>query len=373
MVISSIIVLGVLILVHELGHFFAARISGIRVTELALGFGPKIFGWERNKTKFSLRIFPLGGFCRMLGETPEEAEEPDSLPQKPAIKRAFVLASGSLMNLFLALLLFFMIFFLFLGIPDTESTSLGYILENSPADKAGLVEGDKLLAIDGEAVSNWDDIITGISAKPDQKVELLVVRNAAGLSHTYSTQEMRDMILENDPNPSGYNINDLLTLVDREKTFIVVPEIFPETDRVMIGIGQSRERFQFIPSLKAGASEFGGIISSITQVITGRAPLDVAGPVGIFIVIGEVAQTGLINLIFLTAVISVSLGIMNLLPIPALDGGRLLFLLVETVRGKKIDPEKEGLIHFIGFALLILLVLFVTYYDLIRWDILQSN
>jgi len=337
MILSSIVVLGFLILIHELGHFFAARLSGMKVLELAMGFGPKIIGWEKKGTKFSIRVFPLGGFCNILGLNPEEAKDPDGFAQKSPLKRAVVLASGSLMNLLLALILFFLIFFAFLGVADNESTVLGYILEDFPAEQAGLLAGDKLLAIDGEAVSNWDDIIAGISAKPNDEVTLSISRNG----------ELRDIS--------------------------VVTKLVPETERAMIGIGQSRKKFSFFPSLQAGAAEFGGVIRSLSHVVTGKAPLDVAGPVGIFIVIGEVAQTGLINLIFLTAIISMSLGIMNLLPIPALDGGRLLFLLVETVRGKKIDPEKEGLIHFIGFAILILLVLFVTYYDLIRWNILPSN
>jgi regulator of sigma E protease len=141
----------------------------------------------------------------------------------------------------------------------------------------------------------------------------------------------------------------------------------------MIGIGPAMLKYRFMPSLQFSFERFGMIIASMFQVLTGQAPLDVAGPVGIIFVIGEVAQTGFINLLLLTALISISLGIMNLLPIPALDGGRLFFLLVEAVRGRKIDPEKEGFIHFIGFALLILLILFITYQDLLRWVIIPGN
>lgn len=329
--IASIFVFGLLILVHELGHYFVARLTGIRVLELAMGFGPKLIGWNRKGIAYSLRAVPLGGFCRLLGESADEADEPDSFPRKPVASRAAVLLAGSGMNLLLAIVVFFIIFFFIVGVPVTDSSLIGYIIDDSPAEAAGLKPGDLITTIDGDSIGTWEDVLAAISVKPDREISLTVERDG----------------------------------VLRE--FSVVSEAIPETNRGIIGIGPSIERFRFFPSLAISLDRFGMVIASIYQVVTGRAPLDVAGPVGIVFVIGEVAQTGFVNLMMLTALISISLGIMNLLPIPALDGGRLFFLLVEAVRGRRIDPEKEGFVHFIGFALLILLILFITYQDLLRW------
>jgi regulator of sigma E protease len=335
--IAAIFVFGLLILVHELGHYYAARLTGIKVLELAIGFGPKLTGWSKNGIDYSIRVFPLGGFCRMLGENPEEAEEPDSFPQKPALSRALVLVSGALMNLVLSIVVFFIIFFFITGVPGYDSSAIGYIIEEAPAEEAGLQEGDKIISINGIEVDEWHDVLREISSRPEEKINLLVARNGTELSY------------------------ELVTVVSEE------------TGSGMIGIGPEMPRFRFLTSLKISLERFAMVIGSIFQVFTGQAPLDVTGPVGIIFVIGEVAQTGFVNLLLLMALISISLGIMNLLPIPALDGGRLFFLLVEVVRGKRIDPDKEGFVHFIGFALLILLILFITYQDLLRWVIVPSN
>lgn len=335
--IASVFVFGLLILVHELGHYFVARLTGIKVLELAIGFGPKIFGWTKNNIDYSLRAVPLGGFCRLLGESPEEAKLPDSFPQKPVLSRAAVLIAGAAMNLFLAILVFFIIFFFIAGAPVNDSGKIGYIVDDFPAQEAGLQTGDIIRSIEGQPISGWEDIITIISARPEQAITVEI---------------------ERDGSVKEYNI-------------VTITE--PGSERGIIGIGQPIERFRFLASLGLSFERFGMVIASIFQVLTGQAPLDVAGPVGIVFVIGEVAQTGFVNLLLLTALISISLGIMNLLPIPALDGGRLLFLMVEAVRGKKIDPEKEGMIHFIGFALLIVLILFITYQDILRFFIAPGN
>ncbi len=336
-IIASVLIFGLFILVHELGHYFVARLMGIRVLELAIGFGPKVIGWTKEKIDYSLRIFPLGGFCRMLGENPDEADEPDSFQNKPIISRAIVLLAGAGMNLILSVAIFFVIFFFLIGVPVTDSGMIGQVIEDMPAENAGLQEGDVITSIDGQVVKSWEDVLDYISEKPASEIKLLIARD------------------------------------DSEFPVLLQTEIDNETGRGMIGITPPIQKYRFFESLRISFQRFYMIISSIIQVITGKAPLDVAGPVGIIFVIGEVAQTGIVNLLLLTALINISLGFMNLLPIPALDGGRLLFLIIEGLRGKRIDPEKEGVIHFIGFALLILLILFVTYQDLIRWDIIPGN
>jgi len=177
--VASVLIFGLLILVHELGHYFVARLTGIRVLELAIGFGPKIFGWTKNNIDYSLRIFPLGGFCRMLGQNPEEADEPDSFPQKPILSRAAVLVSGAGMNLILAIVVFFIIFFFLIGVPVTNSGMIGQVIADMPAENAGLQNGDIITSIDGQAVRDWEDVLILISSKPAVEIELLVARDQA--------------------------------------------------------------------------------------------------------------------------------------------------------------------------------------------------
>ncbi len=335
-ILAAIFVFGLLILAHELGHYFAARIAGIRVLELAIGFGPKLVGWTRNNIDYSLRAVPLGGFCRMMGESPEEARDPDSFTQKPILSRMAVLLSGSVMNLVLAVLVFFLIFFFIVGVAG-DKAQIGYIVENSPAAEIGLDAGDEIKAINNKPVEKWEDVLSIISGKPNQQIQLDVIRNG--------------------------EVRDYKVIADEE----------PHTGRGIIGIGPVMQRYRILPSLHNSFRQFGMIIAAFYQVLSGQAPLDVAGPVGIVHVIGEVAETGFVNLLLLTGLISINLGIINLLPIPALDGGRLLFLLVEAVRGRPIEPEKEGFIHFLGFAFLIALILFITYQDVLRLFFSQNN
>ncbi len=335
--IASIIIFGILVFVHEFGHFIAARLSGIKVVELAIGFGPKVFGRQREETAYSLRIFPLGGFCRMFGDTPEEINEPGSFSSKPPASRAAVLAAGSVMNLLLSLLLFFIIFFFFIGVQQLDSSVIGTVLPGTPAEGAGLQDRDEITAINGEPVEKWMEIVQSIEKHPGEEISLLAKRDG--------------MI----------------------KEFYLYAEADPDSGMGKIGIAPVIKKYQLMGALGSSFERFGMIIASIFQVITGRVPLDLTGPVGIVITIGEVARTGFVNLLWLTGLISISLGLVNLLPIPALDGGRLLFVLIEAVRGRPLDPEKEGLIHFIGFALLILLILLITYNDLIRWDIIPGR
>jgi len=332
--VASIFVFGLLIFAHEFGHYLAARLSGIKVLELAIGFGPKLIGWRKSEIDYSWRLFPLGGFCRMLGENPADPAVKGNFAQSPRHLRAIVLAAGSMMNLMLAVTVFFIIFYFLIGIPLLETARLGTVFPDSPAERAGLAAGDEIVSINGEQVGEWTDVVAAVEGRAGETIEVAVKRNGQMFEFTPEVEQVA------------------------------------EDGRGMIGIAPVVEKYRFLDSLTTSLERLGGVVSSIYQVISGRAPLDISGPVGIIMVVGEVAQTGFINLLWLTGLISTSLGLMNLLPLPALDGGRLLFILIESVRGKPLDPEKESFVHFIGFALLILLILLVTYQDLLRWDIL---
>lgn len=331
-IIASIFIFGLLIFVHELGHYLAARRAGIKVLEFALGFGKELIGWEKDGTRYTLRIFPLGGFCRLLGEDTEEHEQEGNFQNKSIPARFAVIAAGPVMNFVLAVVLFTLMYFFFLGVPQQDSTRIGEVLPDGRAAQVGLMSGDQILAINDVNVEDWQDVVARINANPEREIMLQVERNG------------------------------------QEYMVSVVP--VEQDGRGLIGITPEYKKFAFIPSIVWGFNYTWFFIKlifvSFYQMITGVIPADVAGPVGIVAVVGEVMQTGLSNLLSLAAIISINLGIINLLPIPALDGSRLLFLSLEGIRGKPIDPQKEGFIHFIGFAVLIMLMIFVSFQDIFR-------
>lgn len=336
--IASIIIFGLLIFFHEFGHFIVAKKTGIDVLEFAIGFGPKVISTEREGTVYSLRAFPLGGFCRLKGETPEEAEEKGSFQGKPLFQRFSVIVAGPIMNFILAILLFFIIYFFIFGVPVTGSTQIGEVLPGDRADEAGLQEGDIILAIDNKSMEDWEEVVETINAHPEEELLLTIERDG------------------------------------EIKEFDVAPRKENQTGRGLMGIASQTKKFSFFSSLALSISStwwfIQFIVISIVQIITGQTAADVAGPIGIVQMVGEVAETGMYNLLTLAAILSIHLGLLNLLPIPALDGSRLMFFLIEGIRGKPVDPDKEGFIHFIGFALLILLAIFIAFRDLTRLNIL---
>jgi len=299
-------------------------------------------GWASKETSYSLRAVPMGGFCRMLGEDPEESEMPDNFTKKPLLNRIIVVAAGSLMNFVLAILIFFSVFYLISGIPEQESTRIGSIESGMPAEEAGLEAGDKVLYINDAPVDNWNELVEQIEERPGEKLDILYERDG----QQYET--------------------------------IVVPVEDEVQQRARIGIAVMQDRFNLVESAKLSYQNFASVFIVLYQYVTDQLPEEVeeenggiTGPVGIVFLIRDFAAVGIESLMLLTALLSINLGIVNLLPIPALDGGRLLFLFVEGIRGRPVDPEKEGLIHFIGFALLITFILVITYRDLFQWGILE--
>lgn len=336
-VIAAIVIFGLLIFFHELGHFLVAKRVGIGVIEFAIGFGPRLISQQSGDTVYSLRVFPLGGFVRLVGEDPEESDEEGSFQNKPVWARFSVIAAGPIMNFILAVLLFSLIYFAFLGVPVAGSTVIGAVMEDGRAEMAGLQPGDRIVSIAGERVDDWGQLVARIHAHPDEEIAIEFERDG----------QIRNVS--------------------------VVPERDPQTAEGRIGIQQQTVMFAPLLSLRAGVEHTIWFIrlfaTSIMQMVTGRAAPDVVGPVGIIRIVGEVAKTGVVNLMSLAAIISLNLGILNLLPIPALDGSRLMFLLLEGVRGRPIDPQKESFIHFIGFTVLILLMIVIAYRDLTRLNI----
>lgn len=341
--IASIIIFGLIIFVHEFGHYSFAKISGIRVEEFALGMGPKVVSFKRGETLYSLRAFPLGGFCKMSGETgnedysPTRAYDPKRFDQKPILSRMAVIVGGPLMNFLLAALLLTLIFTV-LGVPKDYTNAIGEVVAGTPAEEAGLKSGDKILEIDGNPVESWSNLVEIIHAKPEKEISLKIER------------------------------------ADKQFVVNVVPSLDPQSNTGKIGItpGEAKwERIGFAAGIKEGITRTYQItfltIAGLIEMIRGKVSTEgIAGPVGIIQIIGESARYGFVYLANLTAVISINLGLINLLPIPALDGSRLIFLMLEAVRGRPVNPSKENFVHLVGFVLLMVLMVLITYKDILK-------
>lgn len=328
--ISAAIVLGLLVIVHELGHFTVAKAVGIKVQEFSVGMGPKIFQVKKGETDYSLRGVPIGGYVKMEGED-EASDDERSFSNKPVISRIAVLVAGSFMNFLLAIIVLTGIFYA-VGVVTTE---IAEVPDGTPAYEAGIEAGDKIIAIDGESARTPSAVQNYINLSEDETVEVTVERGDETLERTVSTME-DDQI---DRRIIGVQFDVEQSLGS------AISGSFRETRTIVVEI------FNF----------FGRIFSGEADVSE-----EVAGPVGIVSLVGDATRAGFLNVALLTAFISINLGIMNLLPIPALDGSRIMFLLLEAVRGKPIDPEKEGMVHLVGFALLIFIMLLVTYQDILR-------
>ncbi|QRN86321.1 RIP metalloprotease RseP [Clostridia bacterium] len=328
----TFIVIGIIATVHELGHFFVARMQGIPVKELSLGIGPKIMQKQGEHTMFSLRIIPIFAYVNLAGETSEEQNiENGYLNAKPGAK-AKVLVAGSAMNIVLAIVIF-MIIFMGMGVLSDEPI-IGSISMDSPAEEAGLLEDDRILSINGENVESWDEISEIITSV--EPVEI-------------------DLILERD----GENIETQLT-----------PYEDLETGRLMIGIGRPIVKLNPFQAIYRGIVESYTFIVLMVQalfmMVTGAMPAELSGPVGIATMVKDASDAGLLSLMYFTAILSLNLAIINMLPIPGLDGGKLILVLIEKIRGKRLPVEKEALINMVGFFLIIAIMVFATYNDVLK-------
>ncbi|CAA7602546.1 Peptidase family M50 [Acididesulfobacillus acetoxydans] len=343
---AVIFVFGSMVMIHEFGHFMIARMTGIKVLEFSFGFGPKLLWHQGKETLYAWRLIPLGGFVRLYGMDPEpdETGEPQIAPaddkrsfmNKRVWQRMAVIAAGPIMNFVLAMLLFVGVF-AYLGLPaQAQGNAVGSLVQGKAAEKAGIVPGDRIVAVDGEATPDWNRLTDVIHALPNQN--LLITLERGGKTRTIKVRT------EKDPQ-TGYGLIG------------IAPEIVYRRLSIFQAVGLGWER-------TVEFTKF--ILVAIVEMITGKIPAQVGGPVAIAQAIGQGAKEGLANLLGLTGVLSIQLGLLNLFPIPALDGSRLVFLAVEGLRGKPLNPERENLIHFVGFVLLVLVMLAVTYHDILQ-------
>lgn len=327
-IISFIFVFGIIVFAHELGHFATAKANGIKVHEFALGMGPTLLKKQGAETLYSLRIFPIGGYVKMEGED-EASDDTRSFSNKKPIQRLIVLAAGALMNFVLAYLLLLIIMFS-IGAP---STIIEAVVPDMPAVQASILAEDKIVSINGEAIDSWDAVIENINASGGEALTIEINREGSGIISVEVTPLAKP--------EGGYQIGIQTMFVKQiDQAFVMANRQF--------------------------ATFFTDIFKFFTSIGKSEVEAELVGPVGLVSIIGEVSRQGIMNLLLLAAYISINLGIVNLLPFPALDGGRIIFVLIEIIMGKPIDREKEGYVHFIGFAILMALMVFLIFKDISR-------
>lgn len=336
-VIATIFVFGLLILFHELGHFITAKSVGMRVDEFAIGFGPKLISKKIGETDYSIRIIPLGGFNKIAGMDPGEEQDERSFSAKPIWARMLVIIAGSAMNFVLPIILLFIVF-VSAGI-DTPSNQpiIGNVFPDNPAAVAGLLPGDRITAVNGKSIDSWRQFVSVIQVNAGTKLTITFARGA-----------------------------------ETGKTSVLTPEYEEKGKRGIIGVTPQIDKYQ--PGILESASLAVKQTITVAQVmlvgigemVTGKTAADVAGPIGVAQMAGEVAQLGIIPLLQFAAFLSINLGLINLLPVPVLDGGHVVTLAVEGIRGKPLSNSQMQFIQMIGFALLMLLFVVATFKDIAR-------
>jgi regulator of sigma E protease len=332
--ISFFLILIVCILVHELGHFFTAKLFKVRVEEFGIFMPPRIFAFKKGETTYSLNAIPLGGFNKLAGE--EDPKVAGSLAGKSIPVRLLVLSAGSLMNILLPLILISIALMLpHLTAAEKGDVFVGSVQAESPAASAGIKATDYLVAVNGATITSAEEYVQIIQANLGKEITVLVRHS------------------------NGEEITVRFT---------------PRTETPHTGVSietVTRESLSFWQAIPQGAVSYWNMIvlfkDGIVGMIRGTVPINVTGPVGLAQMTGEVVKTGFANLLSFAAVISLNLGILNIFPIPAMDGGRIVFVLLEWVRrGKRVSPKTEGMVHTIGYILLMILFLIIAYKDILR-------
>lgn len=339
-------VFSVLILAHEFGHYVAAKRMRVKVEKFSLGFGPEIVGFERGQTRYSISAIPFGGYIKMAGEDPQEElrGEPWEYLSQPIRRRLFIVLAGPFSNYIVSFLLFSSIFVI--GYPALTSR-IGGLIEDFPAKAYGLREGDRIVAIDGKKVELWEEMAEIIHQKGAEELDLSVERDSQAFRVTISPKV------------------DEVTNVWGRKVKMGFLGVTP-SDEVLKLRHNSVEAFY-----RAGHRVL--ILTVITYrgiwwMVTGKIPFreSVAGPIGIASIIGKAAELGAVYIFQLMAILGVALAIFNLLPLPVLDGGHVLFLAFEKLRGRPLRPKVQETIQQIALIFFIALILFVSYGDILR-------
>ena len=338
-----IVILGIIVFVHEFGHFIFAKWNGVYVYEFALGMGPKIWGFKKGETEYNLRAIPIGGFCQLAGEDLDDDDlkkvpKNMRLQSKKPWQRFLIMFFGPMNNFILAVILLFFLSLIWGG--STMNPVVSSVEKNSAAYDAGMVKGSTILKINGKKVTTSDDISLYLAiANPNKKNEIIV--------------KTKD--------------NKLVTYKIKPKK---IKENGKETYRYGIGINNKKTKglgSAFVYTYKKTKSIFKQMFITVGYLFTGRISLkQLSGPVGIYSVVGQQRSAGFANILYLMAFLSINVGFINLLPIPAFDGGHILFIIIEKLKGSPVNPELENKIHTIFLILLMILMVFITFNDILR-------
>ncbi|MDR1627256.1 MAG: site-2 protease family protein [Oscillospiraceae bacterium] len=343
LIIFAIILFNLIVFVHEFGHFFTAKSFGVKVNEFAIGMGPKILKFQRGETLYSLRLFPIGGFCSMEGED-EESDDKGAFGKRKPWQRIIIVAAGAIMNIVLGIIISFI---LSVQQPKFASTTISDFLDNAVSSQHGLLIGDQIDSINGFSTKTYKDMNFAIKTSKENTFSVQVTRKG------------QKVTLENVQFLSTANENGSITI---QQDFHVEP--------IEKNFGTIIKQ-SFLDALSTVKMTLAGLVG----IISGKFSLsNMAGPIGIASLIGEATYEGLkvdalyaLNqIISIMAMITINLGVVNLLPLPALDGGRLVFFFFELIFKKKLNPKYEGWVHAAGFVVLIALMLFITFGDIIR-------
>ncbi|MDF1535543.1 MAG: RIP metalloprotease RseP [bacterium] len=421
---SFIVVLGILVTVHELGHFIVAKLQGIGVDRFSIGFPPKMFGFTRGETEYCVSWIPLGGYVKLRGEDPDEEADPDDpalYSTRPPHQRGAVILAGPIMNLVLAFIVMPMVFMVGMSVPAylDDVPVAGWVEPGSPADRAGFIVGEKIVSVGGTEVADWEDVFEIMAAGSTGPQNVLVEGRGGrrtltldspgeeggygilppmdpaigSLTPGYPAQEAGlekgDLILSLGGVPVSHwsemariihgSADKKITVVVKRGEGVVSLEVIPQLDeksgRGLMGISPMSDtvvrRYGPMESLKMGAEKnlelLGMTFSFLWELVSGQSSIkNLGGPIMIFQVTGQAAKAGLAEFLAFMAFLSLQLGVLNLLPIPVLDGGHLVFLTAEGLLKRPLDIRTQVVAQKVGFFLLITLIIVISYNDIIR-------
>jgi regulator of sigma E protease len=346
-IVAAVVGLGVLIVFHEFGHFLLAKLSGVGVLTFSVGFGPKLWVKKKGETEYALSAFPLGGYVKMVGEDPDDEVSPAnierSFAQKGLLQRIAIVAAGPGFNLLLAVFLL-MIVFLFYGVP-VVSTQIGSVEKDSPAAQAGIQKGDRITGVDGRTVEDWEMLSAAIKESQGKALNLQIRRESQEITVTVAPRKKE-----------GRNI-----FGERRDEWMIGIGSQVTIEKGNAGLAVARSFTQTYDYAKL-------TLVALYKMVTGEvSPRNLGGPILIAQMAGQQAQEGFASFLAFVAVLSINLGVLNLLPIPVLDGGHLLFFMVEAVIGRPVAVRHREVAQQVGIFLLMLLMVYAFYNDIARF------
>ncbi|MBC2578919.1 RIP metalloprotease RseP [Clostridium sp. DJ247] len=329
-IVMAIIAFGILIIIHELGHFTLAKLNGVKVEEFAIGMGPKLFSIKGKETAYSIKLLPIGGYVKMLGDE-GESTDPRAFNNKSPLRKLSIVIAGPIMNLLLGVILFSIL----AAARGYTSPVVSEVIKDKPADVMGIKSGDKLTKVNDSKISTWEDFVTSVYMANGSPLDITFIRNG-------ETKSVK-VVPVKDPNENRYIVGISPTVVEKPTLGQSISYGFIETKSLI------KQTFSFFKTLfkgKASAS-------------------DVGGPLTIIKISGAAAKAGVLSLMAFAAYITIQLGLFNIIPFPALDGGYIILFLFEIITGKKVDDNKVGVINYVGFAILMTLMVLVTIKDIL--------